>query len=113
MADKTHEGHLLILGVTVLKMDVQKALVSGPSFLPPQGLSKQTGEQENTRGPGSWVHRRPSQEMAKSLKFPWHAGGGVTTAAIAIVMAAVVNIYPTLYSAQRRAKRRMQPRLWK
>lgn len=49
LADKTHEGHVLILRVTVLKMTMQEALVSRTSFLQSRSRSKM-GEQEKCQG---------------------------------------------------------------
>lgn len=49
LADKTHEGHVLILRVTVLKMTTQEALVSRTSFLQFRSQSKME-EQEKYQG---------------------------------------------------------------
>lgn len=53
MADKAQEVDWPVLGVTPLKMNMQEALASGSSLLPPQSLSKQKGEQDKYQGAGT------------------------------------------------------------
>lgn len=58
MADKTHEGQVLILRVTVLKMTTQEALVSRTLSYIPQ-IGPRWENRKNTRASGS-VARNPS-----------------------------------------------------
>lgn len=56
MADKTHEGHVLILRVTLLKMTMQEALAFGASFLPPPSHPKAGSVLEKIPGcPDLWT----------------------------------------------------------